>query len=338
MNELNHWHPVLLSKDLKKKPISIKLCGQEIVLFRTEKENIGALEDICPHRRMRLSEGSVNQERLVCPYHGWNYEADGTGCSASTPDLKLRAKNYAVTDRYGLIWIKAADSKAELPNLDFPDYQQVCLLEHRVHAPLELLVDINSEIEHAALVHTFFGHAISQVSQVDVQCDFSDSEVTRIKETMPQKPLPKLLERLFSVQGRDRFVDEIEFRFSPVYKMSQLYWKNSPTGEYRKERVRSVYFFTPISERETKWISLYYIASPRWGKLLFHLVQKPILKTIMNHEGNREKQLLEKIADKQLELESMCLGRLDSAIKENRQRLKRIYRQQPQLVASPREG
>lgn len=58
----------------------------------------------------------------------------------------------------------------------------------------------------------------------------------------------------------------------------------------------------------------------------------------MNHEGNREKQLLEKIADKQLELESMCLGRLDSAIVENRQRLKQIYRQQPQLVGSPRES
>lgn len=332
MNELNHWHLVLLSKDLKKKPIGIKLCGQEIVLFRTEKGNIGALEDICPHRRMRLSEGSVNQEKLVCPYHGWKYETNGKGYSLSTPNLRPCAKSFDVTEKYGLIWVKSASSVSQLPELEFPNYHLICVLEYSIEAPLELLVDINSEIEHAALVHTFFGHAISQVSCVETQVDFSDPNVTHIKEIMPQKKLPKFLEKLFVVQGSDQFVNQMEFRFSPVYKTSQLHWKNPQTGKYRKERIRSVHFFTPISERETKWITLYYMTSPRWGMLLFHLVQKPILKLIMNHEGNREKQMLEKIADQQASLQSMCLGQMDEAIAENRRRIEQLYRKQHQPV------
>jgi phenylpropionate dioxygenase-like ring-hydroxylating dioxygenase large terminal subunit len=328
MNELNHWHPVLLSKALKQKPVGIKLCGQEIALFRAENEKIGAVEDSCPHRRMRLSQGWVEGNKLVCPFHGWNYEPDGTGYSPSTPNLKPCAKSFDVLEKHGLIWVKATGSDAQFPNIDFPNYHLVCALEHHVHAPLELLVDTNSEIEHAALGHTFFGHALSQVSEVEVKFDFSDLWVTRLAEKMPQKPLPGILEKLFSVNGSDQFFDRIEIRFSPVYKTSQLYWENEKTGQRRKEQLRSVYFFTPISEQETKWISLYYITSPRWGMFWFNLVQKPILTIIMNHEGNREKQVLESVADKSMELDRMCLGRLDQALIENRKRIQRIYRGQ----------
>ncbi len=333
MNELNHWHPVLLSKALKQKPLGIKLCGREIALFRTKNGEIGAIEDICPHRKMRLSKGWIEGEKLVCPYHGWNYQPDGTGYSPSNPNLNPCAKSFDVKEKYGLIWVKAAGSLAIFPNIDFPSYHLVCALEHKVNAPLELLVDINGEIEHAGHGHTFFGHTPSQVSEVEVKFDFSNPEVTRIKEIMPQKPLPGVLEKLFTVSSSDKFVDEIEINFSPVYKTSQLYWENQETGQRRKERLRSVYFFTPISENETKWISLYYITSPRWGMLIFNLLQKQVLKMIMNHEGNKEKRMLECIADQRLNFEQMCLGRLDGSLIENRKRIQRIYRGQTQDIS-----
>lgn len=332
MNELNHWHPVLLSKALKKKPVGIKLCGREIALFRTKNGEVGAIEDICPHRKMRLSKGWVEGQKLVCPNHGWKYEADGTGYSPSNPNLKPCAKSFDVKDKHGLIWVKATGSEANFPILDFPNYHLVCALEHKVNAPLELLVDMNGEIEHAGLGHTFFGHALSQVSEVEVKFDFSDPEVTRIKEIMPQKPLPGVLDKLFTVSSSDKFVDQIEIRFSPVYKTSQLYWENQETGQLRKERLRSVYFFTPINENETKWISLYYITSPRWGMFIYNLIQKQVLRMIMNHEGNKEKGVLECVADKHVGYDQMFLGRLDGSLVENRQRIQRIYRGQTQDI------
>lgn len=332
MNELNHWQPVQLSKDVKQRPVTIKLCGQEIALFRTQNGEIGALEDSCPHRGMRLSNGWVNGNKLVCPYHGWNYGTDGTGYSCSTQNLRLCAKSFDVLEKYGLVWVKATGYPAQIPNIDYPNYNLVCILEHHINAPLECLVDANSEIEHAALVHTFFGHSLSQVSEVEVKFDFSDSEVTRLAEKMPQKKLPRLLEKLFSVNSRDHFFDNIEIHFSPIYKTSQLYWENEKTGQRRKEKLRSVYFFTPVNDQETKWISLYYITAPRWGILLYNLLQKPILTAIMKHEGNREKKNLESLSDKHLELDQMCLGRLDQAITKNRERIKRIYRGQKQTL------
>ncbi len=332
MNELNHWHPVLLSKNIKQKPVGIKLCGQEIAVFRTQSGKIGAIEDICSHRKMRLSKGWVEGNRLVCPYHGWNYGCDGKGHSLSTPHLRFCTKNFDAIEKHGLIWIKASQSEAKFPSLDFENYHFVCALEHHINAPLELVVDINSEVEHAATTHTFFGHNISQVSEVEVKFDFSDREVVKFIETMPQKPLPKVIKRLFGISDTDRFVDKIEVHFSPLYKISQLYWENHKTGQIRKERIKSAFFFTPISEKETKWISLYYLASPRWGRIMFHLLQKRVLKHILNYEINRDKWVLENLADRSLEFDPMCLGRFDKTLVENRKRIQSIYRGQRQAV------
>lgn len=66
MAAIDHWHPVLSSKALREQPVAVRLAGHNIVLFRGEDGKIGALEDCCPHRRMRLSCGSVVNHRLQC--------------------------------------------------------------------------------------------------------------------------------------------------------------------------------------------------------------------------------------------------------------------------------
>ena len=57
MELLKHWHPTIKSNLLKKKPISVQLCNEEIVLFRTATDSVGALKNRCPHRGMKLSHG-----------------------------------------------------------------------------------------------------------------------------------------------------------------------------------------------------------------------------------------------------------------------------------------
>ncbi|MBW4600527.1 MAG: Rieske (2Fe-2S) protein [Calothrix sp. FI2-JRJ7] len=148
MNTLQYWHPVIQSKKLGRKPVCIKLCGQEIVLFRGEQNSIGALKNSCPHRGMRLSEGWIKDNRLVCPYHGWSYDCDGKGFSPSTPQLHVCAQRFDIVERYGAIWIKSFDSQAEFPQLDFSSYEYICTLEHHVDAPLG--VDKYLSMEHGA--------------------------------------------------------------------------------------------------------------------------------------------------------------------------------------------
>ncbi len=41
MGVLDHWHPVLASRKLRRRPIPIMLCGQQLVLFRTQSGAAG---------------------------------------------------------------------------------------------------------------------------------------------------------------------------------------------------------------------------------------------------------------------------------------------------------
>jgi phenylpropionate dioxygenase-like ring-hydroxylating dioxygenase large terminal subunit len=61
---LDHWHPVLFSRDLGAKPVGVKLAGRDIALFRTKAGTPAALDDVCPHRRMRrLTTSARTTER-----------------------------------------------------------------------------------------------------------------------------------------------------------------------------------------------------------------------------------------------------------------------------------
>src|SRR5438874_3991587 len=104
MAELDHWQPVLASHQLKNKPVAVKLAGYELVVFRAQRGKIGVLNDCCVHRRMRLSQGSVDAGRLRCKYHGWTYNCDGEGESPATPKMYARTEAFDVLEEYGLIW------------------------------------------------------------------------------------------------------------------------------------------------------------------------------------------------------------------------------------------
>src|SRR5437879_5357256 len=104
MGMLDHWHPVLLSKRLRKKPVAVRLCGKDLVLFRTASGQIGALNDCCVHRRMSLRRGMVEGDRLRCKYHGWTYDAAGNGESPATPKMHAQTEAFDVREQFGVVW------------------------------------------------------------------------------------------------------------------------------------------------------------------------------------------------------------------------------------------
>lgn len=65
------------------------ICGEkEIALFRTRSENIYAVNNTCPHKQGKLSEGIVHNERVTCPMHNWvidlsSGEATGGDCGCT---------------------------------------------------------------------------------------------------------------------------------------------------------------------------------------------------------------------------------------------------------------
>jgi phenylpropionate dioxygenase-like ring-hydroxylating dioxygenase large terminal subunit len=60
--------------------------GERLAVFRTGDWRAVALPDRCLHRNAPLSGGCVQNGELVCPYHGWHYDAGGrVTCIPSQP-------------------------------------------------------------------------------------------------------------------------------------------------------------------------------------------------------------------------------------------------------------
>jgi phenylpropionate dioxygenase-like ring-hydroxylating dioxygenase large terminal subunit len=76
----NYWYPAIPAARVgAKHPVQVKLLGEDVCLFRTAEGDIAAIQDVCPHRGARLSEGDCHwQGTVACPYHGWVYDQHGT--------------------------------------------------------------------------------------------------------------------------------------------------------------------------------------------------------------------------------------------------------------------
>ena len=338
MDLLNHWHPTIKSNQLKRKPVLFQLCNEEIVLFRTAKGEIGALKNRCPHRGMRLSQGWVENDEIVCPYHAWRYAADGQGFSPSTPKLKPCVSSFSVVERYGIIWIKSANSSAEFPEFNGQNYAYAGVVIQNVRAPLDVVVDNFSDIEHNPTTHTYFGYSYESLDKIESRME-TTGETVHVTNKAAQQKLPWIVEKMFfNVHSGDLFANDWTTYFSPMYSTYDQYWVDSATGEPRRIRVRLAVFYVPISDDETR-VMIFVFANPVGNKLvankvIFQLLVGPMVRAFVNYELKKDMDILENLADKQMTLGEMQLGRYDRVLGETRKRIDRLYRGQlPKLKA-----
>ena len=45
--------------------------NEEIALFKTREGNVYAVNNLCPHKKGKLSEGLVHDGSVTCPLHNW---------------------------------------------------------------------------------------------------------------------------------------------------------------------------------------------------------------------------------------------------------------------------
>ena len=116
------WYVAGWSSDFEKSLTPITILNEAIVIFRT---NVGlpvALEDACPHRKLPLSCGRLNDDQVECGYHGLTFDKAGRCVYAPTqpnsiPNVGVRS--YPVVDRYNLLWIWMGEKDSADPEKIF---------------------------------------------------------------------------------------------------------------------------------------------------------------------------------------------------------------------------
>jgi 5,5'-dehydrodivanillate O-demethylase len=116
-----YWHPVAVAAELNEKPLrSLRILGEDLVLYRGEDGGYGLLAEQCAHRGASLAYGRIEGCNLRCAYHGWLYAADGKCVEqpAEPPDStyknRVRQAAYPVEKRAGLLFAYMGPKPAPL--------------------------------------------------------------------------------------------------------------------------------------------------------------------------------------------------------------------------------
>ncbi|EAM51848.1 Rieske 2Fe-2S domain-containing protein [Crocosphaera watsonii WH 8501] len=139
---LNHWYVVAQSREITTKPIEVKLWYRSIVLYRDSTGKIHGLDNRCPHRQVKLSEGKVVGNSLECAYHGWQFNGQGSCTFIPYLNSNLNGKfsknqalprsqieSYPVQEDDGFVWIflgekHLLESKQVQP-MSIPEWQHL---------------------------------------------------------------------------------------------------------------------------------------------------------------------------------------------------------------------
>jgi len=78
--------------------ITLELAGQPIMVVRDAGGELRAQSNVCLHRMSTLLEGAGNTRSIVCPYHAWTYNLDGSlrGAPAMTLNEGFKKQGYCL--------------------------------------------------------------------------------------------------------------------------------------------------------------------------------------------------------------------------------------------------
>ncbi len=108
-----YWYPAIRDKKVGwKKPVFIKMLGEDICLFRGKSGKVAALSNACPHRGAMLSHGNCEfRGTVACFYHGFVFDehgeclaALGEGPASPMPG-QIRARVFPTATWKGVVFL-----------------------------------------------------------------------------------------------------------------------------------------------------------------------------------------------------------------------------------------
>ena len=158
------WHPVAFCGQIGTAPVARTLLGTPVVLWRTSQGELRAARDRCPHRWAQLSKGTVAGDRLVCPYHGWQFGPDGA--VVEIPQLEAGAplppsaclSMLPTAEAHGMAWMSLEPQPRvaipAIPEFEDARFDRIEIGVIRYHTSAAAIIDNNTDSSHVAFVHS----------------------------------------------------------------------------------------------------------------------------------------------------------------------------------------
>lgn len=265
---LNAWYAAAASHEVRQELLARTLLDESLVLFRTGDGLARALLDRCTHRFAPLSMGRLCADKVVCPYHGMEY--DGTGACTRIPGqeripAQARVNAFPVLERYGLVFVWMGDPDLADPSLlvDIPEYDAPDWGISRGYAAFgcnwRLITDNLIDPAHTTFVHQ---RTIGNDAGADIPLHselIGDRTVSCGRWISDSAPVP-IVKRFANPAGN---VDRWQFYYicAPSTSWVDFGCVSTGTPHTAQEQARAPYrvisyaFLTPINPSSTHYFS-----------------------------------------------------------------------------------
>jgi len=151
--------------------VTCELAGQPIIVLRNKDSTLCAYSNVCRHRMSTLLHGRGNARTIVCPYHAWTYNLDGSlrGAPAMNGNKAFCKDNYSLPniiceDWLGWVFITlnpdaqpVAEELSEVADLvagyDMTNYTETFFEEHLWDTNWKVLAENFMESYHLPVCH-----------------------------------------------------------------------------------------------------------------------------------------------------------------------------------------
>ena len=249
------WFPICQEKDvLNKKVYNIDLIDSSVSVIRISDGKYSVFDDRCPHRGAKLSGGTVENDCVVCPYHGMEFDCQTSEvvsfmASADVKHVKGSLQIYKNKVYDNIIWAYLGSGKEpkfhanELEttildnDIDFVSIYGHCDINCDIFSAVENLIDFC----HINVVHSF-GNNIDPSPIIDT-VNFPEDRGVHFFYKTGAKSLANFLDNTekdtvsvynsfrepCSVMSRVTFGDEmiksVRVHFLPIgEKKTRLFW------------------------------------------------------------------------------------------------------------------
>lgn len=294
----NCWYLAAWADEILAAPFARTILNEQVLMYRTGDGTAVALSDRCPHRFAPLHMGQVRDDRIECPYHGLQFNSQGTcvynpQADGATP-AAAKLKKYPLMEVYGGLWIwmgePASADPSALPDLFFlrPEsgYARMTSYVH-TRAHYELMSDNILDLSHVAFVHRATFAADEESAAVKPRARQEDTRVYYERSWRQERPNP-MFSDLFEInEPVDVWSDVIWDAPALMTHVSGM----TPVGTPREtaREIRTLHFMTPETDRSTH----YFWAGTRSFRVDEPALDERLLSVVERAFGTEDKPMIE---------------------------------------------
>ncbi len=260
---MNDWYVAAFGEEIKDQLLARTLLGRRLVFFRASDGRVVALEDRCPHRSMPLSAGTLDQDAIVCGYHGLRFNAEGdcieVPSQANCPK-NVGIRSYRTHERGTVVWVWMGEAEhADLSKLPPQDWMESAEWE-RSQGYLSLQGSYVRLHENLLdLTHLSFLHAKSfgtpDYAKATFESVIGDGQFALLRNVVPTTLPPVCaIPTGLTGQGQAARIVRSEFRSLGLHEVSVTFYDcHLPETERPQFRIRTAHMPTPETATSTHY-------------------------------------------------------------------------------------